>query len=471
MHVWFTFFLSCWAPAPTLTTTDGIESAASGDGIEEYVTRDTLPGGLTLALLPRITEGAKVHLALTIRFGSEAALKGKVAAARLLPALLLHQIQEGGAHGLKERLDALGATVEFVQDQGATRSISVVQVRVRTVHANLSPVVRLLGEWLRRPVFTKKGLATVQRSSLAEAAALLKDPIAAGSEALVRRLAPYPPDDVRHVPTIREAIVGQRKVRLAELAALHRRLWGADAAQLSVVGDFDPDELKESVGRFLAPWKSREPYRPIRLPFRNNLPGSDTIDTPDRTMAFVGAGQELRLRDDDPEYPALYLWNFLLDAGPTSRLLLRLRRFGCSASATFSRLYAHPIDRNTQFYAGAIVDPADMDRGMAALSAEIEDLLKYGVGAVELAEAKRAYAENWQKRMVEGEFLLGELNQGLFLGRTFAYWAELNRKIEGLTAAEVNAAARRFIDPTRFSKAAAGDLAKKSYGSARNLDI
>ena len=93
MHVWFTFFLSCWAPAPTLTTTDGIESAAGGDGIEEYVTRDTLPGGLTLALLPRITEGAKVHLALTIRFGSEAALKGKVAAARLLPALLLRPLR------------------------------------------------------------------------------------------------------------------------------------------------------------------------------------------------------------------------------------------------------------------------------------------------------------------------------------------------------------------------------------------
>jgi zinc protease len=271
--------------------------------------------------------------------------------------------------------------------------------------------------------------------------------------------------------TIRESIAEQRKVGLAELSALHRHLWGAGAAQVSVVGDFDPAELKASVGKFLAPWKSRESYRPIGLPFRGNLPGSDTIDTPDRNLAFVAAGQELRLRDDDPDYPALYIWNFLLGAGPAPRLMSRLRQDGCSPFAVFSRLYAHPIDRNTQFYAGAIVAPADMDKGMAALSGEIANLLKDGVGAAELAEAKKAYAEGWKKRIDEDDFLLGELNQGLFLGRTFAYWADLNRKIEGLTVAEVNAAAKRFIDPSRFSKATAGDLAKKSYGSAGNLDI
>jgi zinc protease len=167
----------------------------------------------------------------------------------------------------------------------------------------------------------------------------------------------------------------------------------------------------------------------------------------------------------------MYLWNFMLGAGPTPRLLRRVRQFGCFPFAAFSRLYAHPIDRNTQFYAGVIVAPADMDRGMAALSAEIEDLRTYGIGAAELAEAKKVYAENWNQRIVDGDFLVGELNQGLFLGRTFAYWAEFNRKIEGLTAAEVNAAVKRFIDPSRFSKAAAGDLTKKAYGSAGNLDI
>jgi zinc protease len=112
-----------------------------------------------------------------------------------------------------------------------------------------------------------------------------------------------------------------------------------------------------------------------------------------------------------------------------------------------------------------------MDRGMAALSAEIEDLLKFGVGDDELAETKKAYAAAWKKRTGEGDFLLGELNQGLFLGRTFEYWTELNRNIEALTAATVNATAKRLIDPTKFSKAAAGDLAKKSYGSLGKVDI
>jgi len=57
--------------------------------------------------------------------------------------------------------------------------------------------------------------------------------------------------------------------------------------------------------------------------------------------------------------------------------------------------------------------------------------------------------------------VLGELNQGLFLGRTLNYWSDLNAKIDKLTVAEVNAAAKQFIDPGKLAKVRAGDLAKK----------
>ena len=62
-------------------------------------------------------------------------------------------------------------------------------------------------------------------------------------------------------------------------------------------------------------------------------------------MAFVAAGQTLEARDDDPAYPALFLWNYMLGGSPSSRLFLRLRQKEGISYGAFSQLVAHPIDK------------------------------------------------------------------------------------------------------------------------------
>jgi zinc protease len=169
----------------------------------------------------------------------------------------------------------------------------------------------------------------------------------------------------------------------------------------------------------------------------------------------------LEARDDDPAYPALYLFNYMLGGSPTSRLFLRLRQKEGISYGAFSQILAHPIDKSAFFFAGAIAAPANMDRAMSGVLAEIEAMVKTGVSDKELADAKKSYAKVWEGRIAEDDFVLGELNQGLFLGRTLAYWSDLNGKIEKLTAADVNAAVKKFIDPEKVVKVRAGDLAKK----------
>jgi zinc protease len=124
-------------------------------------------------------------------------------------------------------------------------------------------------------------------------------------------------------------------------------------------------------------------------------------------------------------------------------------------------LVANPIDKSGFFFAGAIAAPANMDKGMTSMLAEIETMVKSGVSEAELTDAKKSYAKVWEGRLADDDFVLGELNQGLFVGRTLAYWSDLNRKIAKLTVADVNAAMRQFIDPTKLAKVRAGDQAKK----------
>ena len=434
---------------------------ATVDNIEKRTAREELPGGLKLALLPKKTKGGQVRLALTVRFGNEADLKGKVEAASLLPEMLLRGTRKHSFEQLKDKLDLLKAEVSFGHSHGSPSTVNVAQVHVKTVRENLSAVIELLGEMLREPAFGKKDFESLRAEMLSKLEEQLSDPIANASVLLMQRLLPFPPDDVRYTPTVKESTERLRKVSAADLASLHKHLWGASAAQLSVVGDFDPATVKADIAKAIATWKSPKPYQRIPLPFHASKPGDDTINTPDKEMAFVAAGQALEARDDDPAYPALYLFNYMLGGSPTSRLFLRLRQKEGISYGAFSQLLAHPIDKSAFFFAGAIAAPANMDKAMTGLLAEIEAMVRGGVSDKELADAKKSYAKVWEGRIAEDDFVLGELNQGLFLGRTLTYWQDLNSKIEKLTAADVNVAVRKFIDPDRLAKVRAGDLAKK----------
>jgi zinc protease len=463
------------APLPPVPDVAGMlkdykGSAASGageaflatvDNIEKRTSREELPGGLKLALLPKKTKGGQVHLALTVRFGGEADIKGKVAAASLLPEMLLRGTRKHTFEQLKDKLDLLKAEVSFGHGHGSPSTVNVAQVHVKTVRENLPAVIELLGEMLREPAFGKKDFESLRAEMLSKMEEQLSDPIANASVALMQRLLPFPPDDVRYTPTVKEAIERLRKVSAADLASLHKRLWGASAAQLSVVGDFDTSAVKADIAKAIATWKSPKPYQRIPLPFQPSKPGDDTINTPDKEMAFVAAGQALETRDDDPAYPALYLFNYMLGGSPTSRLFLRLRQKEGISYGAFSQMLAHPIDKSAFFFAGAIAAPANMDKAMSGLLAEIESMVKTGVNDKELADAKKSYAKVWEGRIAEDDFVLGELNQGLFLGRTLGYWKDLNSKIDKLTVADVNAAVKQFIDPEKLAKVRAGDLAKK----------
>jgi zinc protease len=77
---------------------------ATVDNIESRTTRETLPVGLKLALLPKKTKGGQVRLALTVRFGSAADLEGKIAAAGMVPEMLLRGTRKHTFEQLKDKV-------------------------------------------------------------------------------------------------------------------------------------------------------------------------------------------------------------------------------------------------------------------------------------------------------------------------------------------------------------------------------
>ena len=440
---------------------EGEAFAATIENVEKRTTRVDLADGLKLALLPKKTKGGSVRLVLTLRFGSEQDVKGKTTAAAVLPNMLMRGTKKHSFQQVRDQLDQLRAEVDFVSGHSSPGMANVSQVRVKTTRENLPAVLDLVTEILREPAFNKNELESLRKEMLARLEEQLQDPRANGQVVLMQKLFPFAKDDVRYVPSVQESIERLRKLQSPELARMHKALWGMSAAQLAVVGDFDPAEIKTQIEKDFGTWKSPKTYRRIALAYRANAPADETINTPDKEMAFVITGSTLAVRDDDAAYPALTMLNYMLGGSPTSRLFDRLRQKEGLSYGAGSRIFAHPIDVSGHFLAWAICAPQNLDKSLAAMREEIGRLVKNGVSDKELEEAKKSYAKNWESRIADDDFVSGELAQGLFLGRTFAYWRELNDKIQKLTPADINAAAQKFIKPDGLVTVRAGDLAKR----------
>jgi len=83
------------------------------------------------------------------------------------------------------------------------------------------------------------------------------------------------------------------------------------------------------------------------------------------------------------------------------------------------------------------------------------------VPEAELADAKRSYASSFDSQLADDDFVVSELNQGLYLGRTLEFWRGVNAKIQQLTAAELIGVARKYLQPEKLTKIKAGDFRTK----------
>jgi zinc protease len=445
----------------TGTVSEGEAFAATIDNIEKRTERLALSNGMELALLPKKTKGGAVRVVLTLRYGSEKDLKGRVPASNVLASMLMRGSKKHSFQQLKDELDRLKAEVRFGGGRFSINAPGEERLHVKTVREHLPAVLSLVAEVLREPAFPAAEWETLRKETLAGLEEQLQDPLSNGFRTLVQKMFPHPRDDVRYLRSVQESIDDLKKVKLADVSRLHRSLWGASATQVSIVGDFDPAAIRTLLEQRLGQWKSPRPYQRVTQSYKEGLADSATINTPDKQMALIAVGQPLAVRDDDPDYPALLLINHILGSSPSSRLFNRLRQKDGLSYTTFSQIAARPQDQLGLFFAGAICAPQNVDKAMGAMMEEIDKLVRDNVGAEELTAAKSSYAAMWSSRIAEDDFVADELTQGLYLDRTFQYWAKVNERIQNLSAADLLSVAKKYLKPEKLARVRAGDLAKK----------
>ena len=445
--------LTTYKPDINVETGEALDPAPAG--IERRIQRSTLNGapGIRLALLPKATRGNRVQASLVLRYGDDRSLAGQNAAAQMTSALLLRATRNKSRQQIQDEMQRLNATINVGGGLGAvTASIS-------TTAENLVPAMRLAVEILREPAFPASDFDQIRTQQIAGIERGRTEPGVLVTQALQSNLSPFPRSDVRHVRTIDEEIEDLKKLTLEDVARFHQQFYGASQGELVVVGKFDAAAVETAANQLLGSWKSATPYERIVTNAQNVSRINTKIETPDKENAQFSAGLRLRMRDTDPDYPALVIANYMFGGGGLSaRLPDRIRNREGLSYSVFSSFNAPTIGDAAVFSASAIANPANTPKVEASFMDELTRTLRDGFTAEELATAKKALRDERVGGRSSDGGVLGLISTREQFGRTLAWDEQMDAKLEALTLDQVNAAFRRHINPAAISIVKGGDF-------------
>jgi zinc protease len=178
-------------------------------------------------------------------------------------------------------------------------------------------------------------------------------------------------------------------------------------------------------------------------------------DLPQAKIALGHRGVE-RQGWDDPEALALLVMNEVLGgAGPISRLRASLRGRQGIAYRAGSRFDAG-LRWEGDFQVLLEVEGSQAGRAVELALAEIARLRREPVPAAELELARRALGDGLPLLFDRPEETAGRYAEDELLGRPHGYWTSYVERLRGVSAADVQRAARRHLRPEALVYLVAG---------------
>ncbi len=438
----------------------GREAVAAGEefdpspaNIENRTVRYTLPNGIKVALLPKSTRGETVVARFRVILGDEEALAGRATAGSMAGAMLMRGSSGHTRQQIQDELDRLQAS------GSVSGSVSQASGQVQTTRENLADVIRLMAEIIRTPTFPTDEFETLKEQRLAGLEQQRSDPNALAQIAVGRHMNPVPAGHPSYTQTVDEAVDAMEAVTLDEARVFYEDFYGPQLGTLGIVGDFDETEMRGVIEAALGDWES--PHAAVRIATEFvDPPAADLqIETPDKANAIFVARQNLALRDDNPDYPALVLGGYMIGGGVmNSRLAKRIRQEDGLSYGVGGGINGHPIDESGSFLAFAIYAPENAEALEAAFQEEMQKVLDGGFAEEELEIAKQGYLQSRQLNRAQDPSLVSALTQGLYFDRDLTWDAELEERLQAVTAQEVNAAVRRYLDLSKMTIVKAGDF-------------
>ena len=425
----------------------------SPENIEQRLIRFELANGTRVALLPKQTRGERVFGQINMRTGSLDSLRGLGNVPSTTGSMLTRGSEKYTRQEIRDRIDELRSSLSI----GGS---SQVNARLETQRDQLLALLELTEEILRRPTFPERELLELKRQSLTGLDQQRDDPGSVASQLLGRHFNVVEPDHPDYVPDWDERAARIEAVEREQLIAFHASHYGfGPAATISLIGDFDPDELRAALERHFGEWEAEAPFERIARRIEPIEPGQLSAQLDDKANAVLIGRFPFPMRDSHPDYPALNLAGHLIGGGfLSSRLASRIRDDEGLSYGVGGNFSAHPIDEIGGFQAFAMFAPENRERLVEVLFEELNRVIDEGFDPDEVDVGRRGLLQQRELQRSNDASLVGTLNSNLYLERDMFHQQRFEEALQALSSDEINAAVRRHFDPARISYGVAGDF-------------
>ncbi|MDR6739206.1 zinc protease [Herbaspirillum sp. 1173] len=407
---------------------------------------------LKIALLPKKTSGGVVSVGLALDFGNASSLFGKQALNKMTMLMLQHGTTTMTRQQFAENWQRLKMSGDLLLFQ--------------TTGDNLIPALQLMGDALRHPRFDEDEFTQMRNELLVSLEASRGDPQFIANEALALHFNAYPSGDVRSAMSLDEQIAQVKNVSLEQIRQFYLHYYGVANGRLVIVGEFDPAAAIHALNQSFANWTSPAPYDRIISTWHDIAPIHRIIDTPDKENGVFMARQNVRLRDTDEDYAAMQAVNYLVGGSSKTRLNDRLRQRDGLSYTVLSVLNTDDFSDDANFSVMAIAAPQNLERVEAGVREELTRLLKDGFTVEELERAKSGILLMRQQSRADDLGLVAQWQNLLDRSLTPEWMRNRDASVSALTLEQVNAAARKHLDPSKLSVIIARDSTKaKTVGT------
>ncbi|HYM36009.1 MAG TPA: pitrilysin family protein, partial [Steroidobacteraceae bacterium] len=409
---------------PLTMTAAGEAFDATPTNIDARTQRFTLSNGMKVALLPKKTRGETVNVALRSHFGDLQSRFGKSTTIGIASQMMTRGTTRFTRAQLADEFDKL----KF------SGNIGLGNANFRTTREHLVAALELTVHVLKEPTFPEAEFEQLRKQALTGIESSKSDPGALANEAIGMHFNRYSRGDPRYYESLAENVEDLKKVTIEQLQQVHREFTGFSNAEIAIVGDFEVSEVRASLEKLFANWASPSSFKRVENQYAVVDAANITIETPDKENAVFRAQLLIELRDDDPDFPALSLANYIFGggAGLNARVAKRIRgKEGLSYGANTSLLVSE-LDRRGVFSASATAAPQNIAKLEIIFREELDLARRDGFTNEELANAKSGLLTSRKQRRAQEPYLATTWVDWLYLGKTFVAEAEFDAKYQAV---------------------------------------
>jgi zinc protease len=401
-------------------------------------------GALVLAKASRATPA--VAIAVSVPAGTAADPPELTGVAHFLSKVIDRGTASRDAEAIADLLDSRGVSLTAA----AMRHALVVSCTC--LSEDFPSMLALMADIVRNPSLPEHEIETRRGEIITS---IRQDQDNPAMVAVEEELALLYPDGHPYGRRVKGTLESMERIDRRALEAAHRDRFTPTGLQVICVGDVEPEQVIGEVEQAFGDWqgKTAAPWAvpsPAPILERRQL----VFPMADKAQADIAYGFNTVSRADPAYYALSVLNNVLGQYALGGRLGDNIRERQGMAYYVFSAFEPNLGEGPLVIRAG--VNPANVDRTIAAIDEEVRRMAADGVTAEEL-EASKKYLVGSMPRLLETNAAIATFLQSCEqLGLGIDHDVKLPGLLSAVTRDEVNACARRFLAPERAAITVAG---------------